>query len=100
MSAPEPAEKPTEFVFESLDDKTQFVVVEGKDYEKPMGYLVTLRYDPDNRQYRDKRVDEKISVDGENYTIVTTTENSVTVEAPNRKRPTITVGGAAETSSP
>jgi len=95
-----PAQQPTEFVFELLDDKTQVVVGTGKDFERVMGYLVTLRYGPENRLYRDKRVDETVSLDGENYKIVTASEASVTIEAPNRKRTTITAKTAPETHSP
>jgi hypothetical protein len=53
-----PPEQPTEFVLESLDDKVQMVVSAGKDYESVAGYLVTLRYGPDNRLHRDKRVND------------------------------------------
>ena len=85
-----PMEAPTEFVFESLDDKIQIVVGPGNDYEKIAGYQVTLRYELDNRVHRDKKVGDEITLDAEKYKIVAVTETSVTVEAPNRKRTTIT----------
>jgi hypothetical protein len=84
-----PPEQPTEFVLESLDDKLQMVVSTGNQYESVAGYLVTLRYAPDNRTLRDKRVGESIQLDGENYKIVAITEDTVTVEAPNRLRTTL-----------
>jgi hypothetical protein len=95
-----PAEQPTEFLFESLDDKTQVTVETGKDFERAMGYLVTLRYEPENRLHRDKRVGDTLSLDGETYKVVATTESSITIEAPNRKRTTITTLIAPETNSP
>jgi hypothetical protein len=95
-----PPEQPTEFVLESLDDKVQMVVSAGKDYESIAGYLVTLRYAPDNRLLRDKRVGESILLDGENYKIVAITETSVTVEAPNRLRTTLKAQTSPATKTP
>ncbi len=95
-----PAEQPTEFVLEMIEDKTQVVVGPGKDYDKVTGYLATLRYAPDNRVYHEKRVGDTLSVDNETYKIVAITETSVTVEAPNRKRTTITSDTASTSPSP
>jgi hypothetical protein len=95
-----PAEAPTEFVFESLDDKTEIVVGPGKDFERIAGYEVTLRYELDNRVHRDKKVGDEITLDSEKYKIVAVTETSVTVEAPNRKRTTITTQDPPSTGSP
>jgi hypothetical protein len=95
-----PVEQPTEFVLESLDDKVQMVVSAGKDYESVAGYLVTLRYGPDNRLHRDKRVNDSIVLDGETYKIVAITENSVTVEAPNRLRTTLTTEPSSAPQTP
>jgi hypothetical protein len=97
---PQPPERPTEFVFESLDDKLPMVVGVGKDHESVAGYLVTLRYGPDNRVHRDKRLGDTIVVDGEVYKIVAITETSVTVEAPNRKRTTLTAGKVSAAKTP
>jgi hypothetical protein len=95
----QPPEQPTEFVLE-LEDNTQMVVGPGKDFERITGYLVTLRYEPDGRVHRDKKVGDKISVDNENYKIVAITETSVTVEAPNTKRTTVTTETASAAQSP
>ena len=95
-----PPEQPTEFLLESLDDKTQIVVAAGKDFESAAGHLVTLRYEPDNRVYRDKRVNDTISEEGENYKIVAITETGVTVEAPNRKRTTLTTETTSAEKTP
>jgi hypothetical protein len=95
-----PVEEPTEFVFEVAEDRTQVVVGPGRDFERVMGYLATLRYDPESRTFRDKRVDETISLDGTTYKIVAITEASVTVEAPNKARTTVTTEPASVAGSP
>jgi hypothetical protein len=96
-----PPEQPTEFVLESLDDKVQMVVSAGQNYESVAGYLVTLRYPPENnRTFRDKRVGENILIDGENFKIVAITESSVTVEAPNRLRTTVTAAPSSAVQTP
>jgi hypothetical protein len=95
-----PPQEPTEFVFESTDDKSEVLVGVGRDFERVMGYLVTLRYEPDNRLFREKRVNDTLNLDGETYKIVAITESSVTVEAPNRKRTTVTTESAPGTESP
>jgi hypothetical protein len=95
-----PPEEPTEFVFEAAEDRSQVVVGVNRDFERVMGYLATLRYEPDNRTFRDKRVDDTISLDGTPYKIVAISETSVTVEAPNKARTTVTTKPASVAESP
>jgi hypothetical protein len=82
-----PPEKPTEFVLELLDSKTQVLVSAGKPYERVAGYTADLRYESIN--WKDRRIEDRLMFAGDTNKIVAITETNVTVEASNRKRTTV-----------
>lgn len=78
-----------------LNDPEQTVPISlNKPYRRVAGYMASLKYSPENRQFPNKRVSEKIFVAGEEYTIVTVTENEVFLQGKNQKKWTIKYNAA------
>jgi len=74
-------ESPTAVVLESSDISDQISVAKGNPYRRVDGYMVDLRYSPENKFFANRRIGDKISIAGEEYTIANITENEVVLSA-------------------
>jgi hypothetical protein len=78
-----------EVAIELADGKKVTVTTE-KPYSEVEGYKADLLYPPENRNFKDRRVGDKLALGGEDYIIVAITENEVVVSAvSNNRRATI-----------
>jgi len=84
-----PMDNPQEFVLEMKDDKTTIVVSAAEPYKGVAGYSADLKYPHDRRTFNQRRVGQDVTIAGESYDIVAISDDSVTLEAKNRKRTTI-----------
>ena len=85
-----PPEDPTDLVLELNDTKERVVVAKGKDFKRPSGFEVDLKYPVENKNYPNLRVGSPFTVAGDAYNIVAINENEVVLSARlNDKRYTI-----------
>ncbi|MFO1487038.1 MAG: hypothetical protein U1F65_01035 [Verrucomicrobiota bacterium] len=84
-----PAENPTSLVLELTDTGDQITISKDKPFRRVDGYVVDLKYPPENRNYPNKRVDSSILFGGNEYKIVAITQDEVVISAPNQKHWTI-----------
>lgn len=82
-----PKEDPTELVCELIETGEQFILSKTRDYRKPLGYAVDLRYE--NKDILAKRVDDPVTLSGVSYKIVAIGKDELVVSAPNQVRTTI-----------
>jgi hypothetical protein len=73
-------EDPEELVLE-LGDQQVVSITKAKPFQRIEGYAVDMRYPPDNLNFRDKKVNDILSLAGESYKIIAITENEVRVSA-------------------
>ena len=87
-----PKDNPTEFTLELIEDKEQVVVMKDKPYISVAGYMVDLKYPPENNlTFLQKRLGDSLVLAGDTNKIVAITETNVTVAAAsNTKRTTVT----------
>lgn len=84
-----PAENPTNIVLE-LKDGTLANLSKEKPFRRVDGYTADLRYAPENKTWRNKRVGEAINLQGEDYNIVAINESEVVLSAKtNQKKWTV-----------
>jgi len=91
-----PAENPTQVILEmsDMDDKT-ISISKDKPYRRIDGYMADLKFTPENRNFPNRRVGDKITVAGEDYNIVAIAENEVVLSAKsNQKKWTIKYNAA------
>jgi hypothetical protein len=100
LKAIRPRDEPTEFLFESLDDKGEMIVTRDQPHREVAGYTVDLRYDQGNRSFNERRLGDTLRFANDEYKIVAITATNVTVEASNRKRTTVSANAAAPFASP
>ena len=84
-----PPENPTAVVLELSDPEQTVRVNSGNPYRRVDGYQASLRYIPENRPFANRREGDKILIGGEEYKIVTITENEVILRGSNQKNWTI-----------
>ncbi len=84
-----PADNPTAVVLELSDPELTVRISLNNPFRRVDGYLASLKYTPDNRLFPNKREGDKILIGGEEYKIVTITENEVIVQGNNQKKWTI-----------
>lgn len=83
---------PTELVLELPDSGEMVTISKDKPFLKVEAYSADLRYEPDNLNFPDRRVNQSISFGGESYKIIAINQNDVRVEAiSTNKRTTIPV---------
>ena len=70
-------------------DKTPVTIGKEKPYERIVGYSADLRYDPENRTWRNQKKDDEISFAGESYKIVAISPTEVVLSAKSNKKQTI-----------
>ena len=75
---------------ELTDSEKPVVVSREQPFRRVDGYMVDLRFGPENRTFQNRRVGDLITVSGEQYNIVAITENEVVLSAKsNQKKWTI-----------
>jgi hypothetical protein len=82
---------PTEVVITWLEDESndELVVSKTAPSEKVTDHLVDLVYPPDNLEFKGKRLNDAITISGENYIIIAITENQVVMSAERNQKRTI-----------
>jgi len=66
--------------------ETPVSITKEKPFKRVDGYLVDLRYAPENKSFPGRRVGDKIRIAGEDYNIVAIATNEVVLSAPNGKK--------------
>lgn len=91
-----PKEAPTEVVLEMDNGNKTVVVSKDKPHIEVAGYMADLRYDPENKNFPGKRVDDPpLSFAGDAYNIVAITENEVVLSAKSTSKRTTVKWNAA-----
>lgn len=80
-----PPDNPTNVVLE-LSDGTTASLTKDQPFRRTDGYTVDLRYDPERKSWREKRVGDSISFGGEEYNIVAIDENEVVLSAKSNQK--------------
>lgn len=82
---------PTEVVLTWLEDESndEVIVSKATPYEKTTDYLVDLTYPPENLEFKGKRLNEAITISGENYIIIAITDKQVVMSAERNQKRTI-----------
>lgn len=83
-----PAENPAELILTLADSLESVTISRGKPYKRADGYLAELKYPPENRALGTKRVNEVITVAGEQYKIIAITENEVVMSSTRSQKNT------------
>lgn len=84
-----PAENPTSLNLEMTDSNEQISISKEKPFRRVDGYMVDLKYPPENRNFTGKRLDSTIFFAGSEYKIVAITQDELVISAPNQKKWTI-----------
>jgi hypothetical protein len=99
-----PPDNPTNVVLTlELNDTGQLVKIsKEKGYKRADGYTVDMKYPPENKTFPpNRRVNQTISFNGEDYNIVGITTNEVVLSAKsNQKKTTVKYSVAPATPSP
>jgi hypothetical protein len=82
---------PTELVLTWLEDESNedLIVSKAAPSEKVTDHIVDLAYPPDNLEFKNKRLNEAITIAGENYIIIAITEMQVVMSAERNQKRTI-----------
>lgn len=88
-------EEPDGFLIELLEGNKEVLLTKDKPFTQVGGYMADLRYEPENRSFLGRRVDDKITFGGESYNIVAITEREVVLSAlSTTKRTTVKYSAA------
>ncbi len=83
------ANNPTNVVLQ-LDDGALANISTNRSFSRIAGYMADLDYAPEGTHWRDQRVDDVITLNGEKYTVVAVNKNEVVLSAKsNQKKWTI-----------
>ncbi len=89
-----PADNPTEVILELTDTGEKISISKDKPFRRVDGYVVDLKYAPENKTFPNKRVDSTIFFGGNQYNVVVITQDEVVISAPNQKKLTIKYSAA------
>ena len=89
-----PADNPTALVLELTDTGEQVSISKDKPFRRVDGYMVDMKYPPENRTFQNRRIDSTIFFGGNEYKIVAITQDEVVLSAPNQKKWTIKFSAA------
>ncbi len=84
-----PPENPAALVLELTDTGDQISISKDKPFRRVDGYVVDLKYAPENKSFPNRRVDSTIFFGGNEYKIVVITQDEVVISAPNQKKLTV-----------
>jgi len=82
-------EDPTQIIVQLNDTTERAVITKDKPFSRIDGYMADLRYDPEKKNWPDKRVGAVLPFNGEDYKIVAINSSEVVLSAPNQKKWTI-----------
>ena len=83
-------------VLELNDTGQRVTVTKDQPFRRVDGYMVDLKYAPENKTWTNRRVGASLSFNGEEYNIVAITENEVVLSAKsNQKKWTIKYSASA-----
>jgi hypothetical protein len=83
-------------VLELNDTGQRATVTKDQPFQRVDGYMVDLKYAPENKTWSNRRVGASLSFNGEDYNIVAITENEVVLSAKsNQKKWTINYKASA-----
>ena len=89
-----PADNPAALELELTDTGDAISINKEKPFRRVDGYVVDLKYAPENRSFPNKRVDSSFVFGGNEYKIVAITQDEVILSAPNQKKLTIKFSAA------
>ena len=89
-----PADNPAALELELTDTGDAISINKEKPFRRVDGYVVDLKYAPENRSFPNKRVDSTINFGGNEYKIVAITQDEVILSASNQKKLTIKFSAA------
>ena len=89
-----PPENPTALVLELTDTGEPVSISKEKPFRRVDGYMVDMKYPPENRTFTSKRLDSTIFFGGNEYKVVAITQDEVVLSAPNQKKWTIKFSAA------
>jgi hypothetical protein len=83
-----PADNPTNVtvVLELNDTKQRAVVSREQPFRRIDGYVVDLKYGPENKTWTNKRIGAPLSFNGQDYNIVAINENEVVLSAKSNQK--------------
>jgi hypothetical protein len=82
-------EDPTQIIVQLNDTTERAAISKDKPFTRVDGYMADLRYDPEKKNWPDKRVGAVLPFNGEDYKIVAINSHEVVLSAPNQKKWTI-----------
>jgi|SRR6267378_816504 len=83
------ADEPVSITLILKDTGETAVMTKEKPFTRVDGYTADLKYSPENKNFKDKRVGSSLNLNGEEYKIVAITQREVVLSAPNQKKWTI-----------
>jgi hypothetical protein len=84
-----PADNPTALILELSDTGEQISISKDKPFRRVDGYVVDIKYPPENRNFPNRRVDSTITFGGNEYKVLGISQDEVVLSAPNQKHWTI-----------
>ena len=86
-----PAEDPTSLTIELVATGEKVKISKTEPYQKIDGYLVDLRYEPEQKNFLKQKINDTLTFSGETYKVVYITNNEVRVQSnQTSKQTTIT----------
>jgi hypothetical protein len=89
-----PPDNPTALVLELTDTGEQISITKDKPFRRVDGYMVDMKYPPENRNFPNRRIDSTIFFGGNEYKVLGITQDEVVLSAPNQKHWTIKFSAA------
>jgi len=84
-----PPDNPTNVVLELLDTGEKAVVSKEQPFKRVDGYMADLKYEPEKKNWHNKRVGDVLNFNAEDYKVVAITQNEVVLSAPSQKKWTL-----------
>jgi hypothetical protein len=81
-----PTNEPTNIVVHLLDTDSDVNIGKDKPFKRVDGYMADLKYPPESGNWVAKRVGAILRFNGEDYKIVSISDDEVVVSAPNQKK--------------
>ncbi len=70
-------------------DREPVTIAPGKPYDRTVGHTADLNYPPTGKQWKNARIKEELTINGETYNIVAITPNEVVLSAKSNKKQTV-----------
>ena len=82
-----PVENPTALVLKLVDSGDEVTITRDTPYRRVDGYSADFRYDPERKVFRGRRVNDKVSFGGVDYTVVEVNQNElILMDQSNQKK--------------